>query len=89
MTTQRKIADILDLSLGTISRALRDMPGIHPNTRARVMATAASMGYRPNLEAQSRRGEHNENQLIGLLIDVAPKACGNNGIFIPFPSGCQ
>jgi LacI family transcriptional regulator len=40
------------VSTGTVDRALNDKPGINANTRARVLAAADSLGYRPNLAAR-------------------------------------
>lgn len=40
------------MSIGTVDRALHDKPGINADTRARVLAAAASLGYRPNLAAR-------------------------------------
>jgi len=48
----RQIAEALGVSIGTVDRALHDRPGISPETRARVLATAKSLGYRPNLAAR-------------------------------------
>ena len=39
------IAQELSLSISTVSRALRDAEGIHPDTRKRVMQTAQAIGY--------------------------------------------
>jgi LacI family transcriptional regulator len=48
----KDIARALGVSLGTVDRALHDKPGVSPRTRARVLETAASLGYRPNLAAR-------------------------------------
>jgi LacI family transcriptional regulator len=48
----KEIARALGVSTGTVDRALHDKPGINPMTRARVLAMAASLGYRPNLAAR-------------------------------------
>jgi len=44
---QNLIAEQLNISVATVSRALRNRPGIHPRTRSRVMEAAAELGYRP------------------------------------------
>lgn len=50
------IAQRLGLAISTVSRALRDMPGIHPATRDKVLKEANSLGYvaprKKNAEAQ-------------------------------------
>jgi LacI family transcriptional regulator len=48
----KDIARALGVSIGTVDRALHDKPGINADTRARVLAAAASLGYRPNLAAR-------------------------------------
>ena len=47
------IAKVLGLSISTVSRALRDHPGLTSATKERVLATASALGYRPNLAARS------------------------------------
>jgi len=47
LINQNHLAEKLNLSTATISRALRNQPGIHPATRSRVMEVAAELGYRP------------------------------------------
>ncbi|MGC8540751.1 MAG: LacI family DNA-binding transcriptional regulator [Phycisphaerae bacterium] len=45
----KKIAEKVDLSLMTVSRALRNSPLVSPKTRDRVMAVAEKLHYRPNM----------------------------------------
>ena len=55
----KEIASELGLSIGTVHRGLSGKRGISPATRARVLALAEQVGYRPNLAArvlQARRG---------------------------------
>lgn len=42
------LAALAGVSRMTVSRALRNMHGVSPDTRARVHAAAAKLGYRPN-----------------------------------------
>lgn len=51
----RQLASELHLSIGTVSRALNDRPDVNPETRARVKAAAARMGYVPNQSGRSLR----------------------------------
>lgn len=51
--TQRKLAELLDLSFPTVNRALNDHPGIHKRTRTRVLEAAERLGYRKNVVARS------------------------------------
>ncbi|HEY3383705.1 MAG TPA: substrate-binding domain-containing protein [Vicinamibacterales bacterium] len=48
----KDIARRLGISIGTVDRALHDKRGISVATRARVLAMAESLGYRPNLAAR-------------------------------------
>jgi LacI family transcriptional regulator, galactose operon repressor len=45
------IAKALEVSIGTVDRALHDRPGVNAVTKRRVQQMARSMGYRPNLAA--------------------------------------
>jgi len=51
-TTLRDIAKSLGTSIGTVHRALHDNPGVSPETKARVLEAAKTLGYRPNLAAR-------------------------------------
>ncbi|HUA15511.1 MAG TPA: LacI family DNA-binding transcriptional regulator [Verrucomicrobiae bacterium] len=46
------IAKALDISIGTVHRALHNNPGVSPETRGKVLETAKALGYRPNLAAR-------------------------------------
>ena len=47
--TQKDIAQRLELSINTVSRALRNMPDVNESTRKQVQAMAEEMGYYKNL----------------------------------------
>lgn len=51
--TSKQIAEICGVSRGTVDRALNGRPGIHPDTRERILKTASQLGYRPHYIAQS------------------------------------
>ncbi len=51
--TMQQLADSLQLSIGTISRALADDQAIAAGTRARVAEAAKRLGYQPNTAARS------------------------------------
>lgn len=51
----RQLANELNLSIGTVSRALNDRPDVNPDTRARVKAAAARLGYVPDQSGRSLR----------------------------------
>jgi DNA-binding LacI/PurR family transcriptional regulator len=51
--TIKDIARQLNISVATVSRALRNFPDINENTKKAVVALAAELDYRPNQIAQS------------------------------------
>ena len=51
----RQLAHELQLSIGTVSRALNDRPDVNDETRARVKAAAVRAGYVPNQSGRSLR----------------------------------
>lgn len=56
-----QIAKELGLSVTTVSRALKDGPEVHPDTKARVKAVAARVGYVPNLAGRALRTGQTRN----------------------------
>ncbi|MGL4293206.1 MAG: LacI family DNA-binding transcriptional regulator [Bacteroidales bacterium] len=64
--TLKDIALQLNLSVSTISRALRDDATIAPETREKIKAYAASHHYKPNNLAASLRKK--ESNIIGVII---------------------
>jgi LacI family transcriptional regulator, repressor for deo operon, udp, cdd, tsx, nupC, and nupG len=56
--TIRDVASELGMSVATVSRALSQPELLRPETRERVLAVVAKLGYRPNMLARSlRRGQ--------------------------------
>ena len=51
--TMKDIAQELGLSIGTVSKVLRDHPDISPQTRDRVRKRMRELNYRPNLTARA------------------------------------
>lgn len=51
----RELAKHLNISIGTVSRALNGRPYVDAVTRARVLAAAAQFGYAPNFAGRSLR----------------------------------
>jgi LacI family transcriptional regulator, galactose operon repressor len=62
----RAIARQLDLSVTTVSRALGGFPEVAAATRARVLAEAERIDYRPNELA--RRLRHGRSEAVGLVL---------------------
>lgn len=51
MTSIKDVARDVDTSTATVSRALRGLPGVSPETRERVMESARRLGYVPSPSA--------------------------------------
>lgn len=51
--TMKDIAQELGISIGTVSKVLRDHPDISPETRERVSKRMRELNYRPNLTARA------------------------------------
>lgn len=51
--TMKDIAEELGVSIGTVSKVLRDHPDISPETRQRVRNRMKELNYRPNLTARA------------------------------------
>ena len=49
----KDIARALDISIGTVDRALHGRSDVSPATRARVLKKAEELGYQPNIAARS------------------------------------
>ncbi|MCK8521264.1 LacI family transcriptional regulator [Aquimarina sp. D1M17] len=66
VTTLKMLAQHLNLSVSTVSRALNDHPDINENTKTKVKQLAKSMNYTPNIFAKGFR-KHKSN-IIGVIV---------------------
>ncbi len=64
--TMYDLAKELNVSVATVSRALKDDPAVHKKTRKRIMDLATELGYQANLFARSLRTR--ETKTIGFMI---------------------
>lgn len=64
--TLQDIADRLNVSIATVSRALTNSSGVSEATRQKVLVVAREMGYRPNVIA--RRLQQQRTEAIGFVI---------------------
>ena len=64
--TLQEIADRLNISVTTVSKALKDYPDISKKTKAMVKELAKTLNYRPNAFAVNLRTR--ESKTIGLII---------------------
>lgn len=63
----RALARHLDISIGTVSKALNNRPDINAQTRERVLEAAVSLGYVANQSGRSLR--QGATQTIGFMIE--------------------
>ncbi len=68
MTGIRALARHLDLSIGTVSRALNEKPDVSEETRQRVLKAARELGYRPNHSGRSLR--HGRTNTVGIVLET-------------------
>jgi LacI family transcriptional regulator, repressor for deo operon, udp, cdd, tsx, nupC, and nupG len=64
--TIKDIARSLHISISTVSRALRGMPEIHPDTRVAVLALAEKLDYQPNQLAKNLA--KSRTKTIGVIV---------------------
>ncbi|MGJ8665958.1 MAG: LacI family DNA-binding transcriptional regulator [Patiriisocius sp.] len=64
--TLKEIAEKLDISITTVSKALKDYKDVSPKTKALVKELATTLNYRPNAFAVNLRTK--ESKTIGLII---------------------
>lgn len=67
MTTQREIARRAKTSLKTVSRVINRDPLVNAETRARIEAIAAEIGYEPSQAARMMRSQ--KSNVIGFVAD--------------------
>lgn len=68
-TTLKHIANYLNVSTTTVSRAMNDKPDISPEMRQKVLEVAKLLDYKPNSIAISLR-KKTANNLIGVIIPI-------------------
>lgn len=64
--TLKQIAEILGISVTTVSKALKDYTDVSQDTKKKVKELATSLNYQPNAMALSLRNQ--ESKTIGLII---------------------
>ncbi|MEP6844947.1 MAG: LacI family DNA-binding transcriptional regulator [Panacibacter sp.] len=65
-TTLKKISQILDISISTVSRALKNHPDISEKTKQKVVELAATLDYEPNANAINLRT--NNSKIFALIV---------------------
>lgn len=84
----RELARHLNISIGTVSRALNGRADVNAKTRQRVLAAAAKLKYSPNLSGRNlRRGA---THAVAFMLQPHPgDQQYGEPFFIPFLSGLQ
>jgi len=65
-TTLSQIAELLNVSISTVSKALKNYPDVSKKTKLLVQETAATLNYQPNAFAVNLRTK--ESKTIGIII---------------------
>lgn len=65
-TTLKRIAQVLDISISTVSRALKNHPDISVLTKQKVMELAQTLEYEPNAMAVNLRSKN--TKVFGIMI---------------------
>jgi len=81
------IARLAGVSKGTASYALNDRPGVAEATRARVLAAAEELGWRPSSVARALSVPR--VQTVGMVIDRPARTLGIEPFFMELISGIQ
>lgn len=84
----RQLAEHLNISIGTVSRALNGKPDVNEETRQRVLEAAETLGYVANQSGRSlRQGTTN---VIGLMTGSTPETVENaDNFFTGLTDGLQ
>jgi DNA-binding LacI/PurR family transcriptional regulator len=75
----RRLAEHLDISIGTVSRALNGRPDVNEATRRRVLEAAATLGYVPNQSGRALR--KGATSIVGFMIETGPRSSGDGDTF--------
>lgn len=75
----KQLARHLDISIGTVSRALNGKPDVNPETRKRVLEAAKAHGYAPNQSGRSLR--QGRTGVIGFMMQTGTEITGQGDTF--------
>ncbi len=79
MTGIRRLAQQLNISIGTVSRALNGKPDVNEETRKRVMEAAEAMGYVPNQAGRALR--KGSTGVVGFMMQTGSEITGEGDVF--------
>lgn len=79
MTGIKRLAQHLNLSIGTVSRALNGKPDVNEMTRKRVLEAAAELGYAPNQAGRALR--KGSTGVVGFMMKTGHEITGEGDVF--------
>ena len=84
----KQLAEHLQISIGTVSRALNGRADVNEETRRRVLEAAEALGYVPNQSGRSlRQGRTNA---VGFIMETSPDTATNyDNFFLGVIDGLQ
>ncbi len=83
----RRLASHLDISIGTVSRALNGKPDVNEATRKRVLEAAEALGYVPNLSGRALR--KGTTSIIGFMMQTGTVTADGDAFFMSVFDGVQ
>lgn len=66
MSTLKDVATLACVDASTVSRALNNHPGVHAETKKRILKAVEQLSYRPNLLAKNLR--QGKRHTIGIVV---------------------
>ena len=75
----KSLAQHLDISIGTVSRALNGKPDVNPETRRRVLEAADELGYVANQSGRALR--KGQTGVIGFMMQTGSQITGQGDTF--------
>lgn len=79
MTGIKRLAQELNVSIGTVSRALNGKPDVNEQTRKRVLEAAAAMGYVANQSGRALR--KGSTGIVGFMMQTGSEITGEGDVF--------
>lgn len=75
----KRLAQQLELSIGTVSRAINGKPDVNESTRKRVLEAAAAAGYVPNQAGRALR--KGSTGVVGFMMQTGSEITGEGDVF--------
>ncbi|GJF34735.1 LacI family transcriptional regulator [Kitasatospora sp. NE20-6] len=87
--TIKDVAARAGVSIGAVSLAANNRPGVSEATRARIHAAAAELGWQPSQAAKSLSGSSRTINTIGLVLSRPARHIGLEPFFMEFIAGIE